>query len=118
MRVDGFRATTPAARSKTANSETTPMRTTLLATPLLLLVAACAGSAPTSDAPTSNSAAVIAYPLDVCVVTGNKLGSMGDPITKVYNGREVKFCCKPCVEEFEAEPAKYLAQLDATIKKG
>jgi len=36
---------------------------------------------------------------------------MGDPITKVYDGREVKFCCAPCVEEFEASPAEFLEKL-------
>lgn len=51
------------------------------------------------------------YPLDVCIVSGNKLGSMGRPITKVYNGQEVKFCCEPCTEDFAANPAKYMAKL-------
>lgn len=51
------------------------------------------------------------YPLDVCIVSGNKLGSMGRPITKVYDGQEVKFCCQPCTEDFAANPAKYMAKL-------
>lgn len=51
------------------------------------------------------------YPLDVCIVSGNKLGSMGKPITKVYNGQQVKFCCQPCTEDFDANPAKYMAKL-------
>ncbi|MGJ8677522.1 MAG: hypothetical protein ACSHX0_08395 [Akkermansiaceae bacterium] len=51
------------------------------------------------------------YTKDVCIVTDNKLGSMGTPITKVYNGQEVKFCCAPCVKRFEANPEKYLAKL-------
>ncbi|NBV86484.1 MAG: hypothetical protein EBS01_09540, partial [Verrucomicrobia bacterium] len=37
------------------------------------------------------------YPLKVCLVTGNDLDSMGDPRVEVYNGQEVRFCCKPCV---------------------
>ena len=32
-------------------------------------------------------------------------------IVKVYNGQEIKFCCKPCIEKFEADQAKYLANL-------
>jgi len=36
---------------------------------------------------------------------------MGDVVTEVYNGREVKFCCKPCVKKFHANPEKYLARL-------
>jgi hypothetical protein len=51
------------------------------------------------------------YPLDVCIVSGNKLGSMGTPITKVHQGQEVKFCCRPCVDDFDANPAKFMAKL-------
>jgi len=53
------------------------------------------------------------YPLDVCVVSDQKLGSMGDPIVITHEGREVRFCCAGCVARFRAEPAKYLAKLDA-----
>ena len=51
------------------------------------------------------------YPLDVCIVSGNKLGSMGTPITKVYQGQQIKFCCAPCVEDFDANPAKFMTKL-------
>ena len=51
------------------------------------------------------------YPLNYCLVTDNKLGSMGKVITKVYDGQEIKFCCKSCIKKFEADPAKYLAKL-------
>ncbi|MFT6242885.1 MAG: hypothetical protein ACJAQT_004997 [Akkermansiaceae bacterium] len=54
---------------------------------------------------------VKAYPSDKCIVTDNKLGSMGDPITIVHKRQEVKFCCKPCVAKFQADPEKYLAKL-------
>ena len=36
---------------------------------------------------------------------------MGNPVTKVYDGQEVKFCCRPCVAKFEANPSKYLSKL-------
>lgn len=51
------------------------------------------------------------YPKKTCAVTDNKLGSMGTPVTKVYSGQEVKFCCKPCVSKFEKNPERYLAKL-------
>ncbi|MDH4474853.1 MAG: hypothetical protein QE274_00140 [Verrucomicrobiaceae bacterium] len=51
------------------------------------------------------------YPLKNCLVSGNDLDSMGGPITKVYGGQEIKFCCKPCIKKFEANQAKYLAKL-------
>lgn len=57
------------------------------------------------------SAHASSYPLKVCLVTDNKLGSMGKVITIKHEGREVKFCCKPCVKKFNANPAKYLAKL-------
>jgi YHS domain-containing protein len=77
---------------------------TLTLTLLLLTLAAC------NSAPKKN--AVTPYTSDTCIVMESKLGSMGDPIVKVYNGREVKFCCEPCVEEFEADPEFYFAELD------
>lgn len=52
------------------------------------------------------------YTSDKCIVTDNRLGSMGDPITYVHNGQEVKFCCAPCIKKFKANPEKYLAKLN------
>jgi hypothetical protein len=51
------------------------------------------------------------YPLKTCIVTNNGLESMGGSITKVYQGQQIKICCKPCIKKFEANPAKYLAKL-------
>jgi len=68
-----------------------------------LFVTSCSG--------TSSTAGVKPYPSSDCIVTDNKLGSMGDPITKVYQGQEVKFCCKACVPKFDKDPAKYMAKL-------
>ena len=52
------------------------------------------------------------YPLDYCLVTDNALGSMGDPVVIVHEGQEVKFCCKPCIRKFNADPDKFLAKLN------
>lgn len=51
------------------------------------------------------------YTLDVCIVSDEKLGSMGKAISKVHEGQEVKFCCDSCVPDFTKEPAKYLTKL-------
>lgn len=59
----------------------------------------------------ATSSQVKPYTSDTCIVTDNKLGSMGDPVSMIYNGQEVKFCCKPCVKKFTANPAKYLSKL-------
>lgn len=51
------------------------------------------------------------YTLKTCIVSDNKLGSMGDEQRMVYNGQEVKFCCKPCIAKFKKNPEKYLPKL-------
>jgi YHS domain-containing protein len=51
------------------------------------------------------------YPLDTCLVSGGKLGSMGEPVTYVYDGQELQFCCAGCVPQFEKAPEKYMEQL-------
>ena len=50
------------------------------------------------------------YPLDVCPISGEKLGVMGKPAVRSYDGREVRFCCESCIEGFEEN-------LDANLKK-
>jgi YHS domain-containing protein len=55
------------------------------------------------------------YPLETCVVSGGKLGTMGDPVIYDYHGREIRFCCAGCVKPFESDPDKYLKKLDEAI---
>lgn len=57
------------------------------------------------------------YPLSTCPISGGRLGSMGDPIVKVYEGREVRFCCNACPPKFEKDLAKNLAKVDEAIVK-
>ena len=42
------------------------------------------------------------YALNTCAVSGEELGAMDDVIVKTYDGREVRFCCEGCIEDFEA----------------
>jgi hypothetical protein len=51
------------------------------------------------------------YPLTLCIVTDNDLGSMGDERSFVYEGQEIKICCKPCERTFLKSPGKYLQKL-------
>lgn len=53
------------------------------------------------------------YPLEVCIVGGEKLGSMGEPVSLIYQGQQVKFCCGGCQPEFEKDPVKFLKKLSA-----
>jgi len=48
------------------------------------------------------------YPLTTCMISGEKLDSMGKPYVIDYKGTEVRFCCSHCVPDFEKDPAKYL----------
>ncbi len=66
---------------------------------------------------TSTERAGDPYPLDTCPITGKKLGTMGDPILKLYDGREVRFCCPACPAKFEKDLAANLAKLDEKIIK-
>lgn len=78
----------------------------------LLAVAAMSAALLLLNLPSpARAAEVRPYPLQVCLVTGNELGSMGKVVTKVHDRQEVKLCCKPCVKKFDANPAKYLSKL-------
>ncbi len=79
--------------------------------------AACshASKEPTPTSATNNAAAADAkpksYPLDICLVDGMKLGSMGDPYLFVYQGQEIKFCCSGCKPDFLKDPDKYMKKI-------
>ena len=72
-----------------------------------------------ADKPAAASAAEIAnYPLKVCAVSGEDLGSMGEPFDYIHQeagqpDRLVRMCCDGCLKKFKQEPAKYLARIDA-----
>ncbi|CAG0987937.1 hypothetical protein PHYC_02128 [Phycisphaerales bacterium] len=57
------------------------------------------------------------YPLATCPISGKKLGEMGVPVTRLYEGREVKFCCDQCPSSFEKDLAASMAKVDAAIVK-
>lgn len=65
----------------------------------------------------STNARVKPYPLDYCLVSGDKIGEMGKPVVTTYQGQEIKFCCKDCVEPFKKDPAKYIKKLEEAAKK-
>jgi YHS domain-containing protein len=47
----------------------------------------------------------------VCPVTGQALGSMGEPVKVVVKGQTVFLCCDSCKAAIEKDPDKYLAKL-------
>jgi hypothetical protein len=92
--------------------------------PLLALTALLVAASPALRAASSAPAAkpaTPAYPLTTCVVSGEKLGGMGDAFEYIHKeagkpDRRVLFCCEGCVDDFKKEPAKYLAKLDEAAK--
>ncbi len=57
------------------------------------------------------------YPLSTCLVSGEKFGGdMGKPVVIVYEGREIKFCCKSCIGKFKKDSATYLKKLEQAEK--
>lgn len=87
---------------------------TLFTTALIgFTLAACAApdTAQTTPVATQAAAKTKSYPLKTCIVTDNDLDSMGGEIVKIYDGQQIKFCCKPCIKKFEANPPKYLKKL-------
>lgn len=67
----------------------------------------------------STNAVVKPYPLDYCLVSGDKLGGdMGKPIIIVYKGQEFKFCCSDCPPKFKKKPDKYMKELHEAEKQG
>ena len=57
------------------------------------------------------------YPLKTCIVSDEPLGGdHGEPYAFVHEGQEIKLCCKPCLKDFNKEPAKYLKKLEAGKK--
>lgn len=79
-------------------------------------------------APTAPDAAWLAkakadYPLKTCAVSGEDLGSMGEPFDYIHQpadqpARLVRMCCDGCVKKFKKDPAKYLALIDAAAEAG
>ncbi len=56
-----------------------------------------------------------AYPLETCVVSGQELGAMGEPVDVVHGNRLLRFCCSGCSGMLKKNPAKYFGKLDAAV---
>jgi YHS domain-containing protein len=51
----------------------------------------------------------------ICPVTGEKLGSMGRPISVSVSGRTIQVCCQACVAAVQRNPEKYLQRVAEEI---
>jgi hypothetical protein len=92
-----------------------------------LLLAALIAIPSASRADGTNSVAAakpVPYPLDTCIISGDKLGGdMGPPIVFVYQDKakginqEIKFCCPMCKPQFLKDPEKYMKIIKAAEAK-
>mgnify|MGYP000194558028 CR=1 FL=1 len=88
------------------------MKYTLIPLAAVVLFSASCSKQESAEARAPSANAVIPYSLDTCLVSGEKLGSMGDPVVIQHEGHEIKFCCDSCVPKFKKEPASYLEKLE------
>mgnify|MGYP000057407383 CR=1 FL=1 len=51
------------------------------------------------------------YPLKICIISDEPLDGHGEPVSKMYEGQEVKFCCKPCIKKFDKDVAGNLKKI-------
>ncbi|MFN0059255.1 MAG: hypothetical protein ACKVX7_12415 [Planctomycetota bacterium] len=56
------------------------------------------------------------YPIETCVVSGEKLGGMGEPVNMVIGNRLVRLCCGACKKAVMADPLTHLAKLSGDGK--
>ena len=72
---------------------------------------ACTEEDQSAESSSSNESATNAIAQTVCPVSGEELGSMGEPVVVTHEGKEVKLCCKSCIKKFNADPATYTAKV-------
>ena len=87
------------------------MKLKLTLSPVLALLAF--GPALLADGPKE----VKPYPLKTCVVSGEKLDSMGKPYVFTNGTQEVKLCCKDCLKDFKKDPTKFAKKIEDANKK-
>ena len=91
--------------------------TVILLSAVLVGIAGCGSGSTAPQKPSSSAASTDKYPLDTCVVSGEKLGTMGEPFVIQYKGKTVKLCCSSCLKDFNKDSAKYMAILEEAEKK-
>lgn len=97
----------------------------LIAAAVFISVGVRADDANPAGSTSTNSVAAsqpVPYPLDTCIISGDKLGGdMGPPIVFIYqtNGinQEIKFCCPMCKPQFLKNPDKYMKIIQAAEAK-
>ena len=77
-----------------------------------------AGSAVPATLPGAPAVAGVPYGgQKKCPVTGEDLGSMGDPIPVTVKGQTVYVCCRGCAAKAQRDPDKTLAAVAADLAR-
>jgi YHS domain-containing protein len=93
------------------------MKTLKIAT-AMLVVCGLFAQATTIRADDTPPAKLKPYILKTCIVSDEKLdGDMGKPFVYEYKGREIKFCCKDCLKDFNKNPDKFIKKLEKAEAK-
>jgi hypothetical protein len=71
----------------------------------------------TEPPPAPADASAKPYPLKTCIISGEELGKMGEPVRFTYKGQEIKLCCKACQKKFDADADKLLEKIAAGAGK-
>lgn len=82
---------------------------------LTCLIAALAMTAVLPSLKAADEQPVKPYPLQTCFISGEKLGEMGKPVVFVYEGQEIKLCCKDCKKKFDKDPATAMKKLNDAV---
>jgi len=82
-----------------------------------VLIAAFAAAPLTTFAAEKKDEKAKPYPLQTCVVSGEKLGGMGKEYVFTHEGQEIKLCCKSCLKDFKKDPAKYMKKIQEAEAK-
>ncbi|MCY2961964.1 MAG: hypothetical protein NTY35_17540 [Planctomycetota bacterium] len=56
------------------------------------------------------------YPLEVCPVSDEKLGGMGEPVNVLYGTKLVRLCCSGCKKTLEKDGPAIVAKIEAARK--
>lgn len=80
-----------------------------------IVFAGCDGGGEATATVEAEDSNVTAYPMETCMVSGKKLGAMGEPSRLVHEGREIKFCCEGCDGEFNSNLEKYTKIFDDAV---
>lgn len=80
-----------------------------------IAISAVAKEAETATPDTAAARVGDAYTLGTCPISGEKIGSMGDAVVFIKDGKEIRLCCEGCKKKFEAKADEVIKEIDAKL---